>query len=151
MLYRINLRPTAYALRPRRGFTLVETLVGAVVLSLLAVAVYQSYAVVIATTIASRSKIAATLLANEAVEIMRNLPYTDVAIAPGGKVPADQMVTRDGTSFGVHTTIQSVDDPYDGMAPSDTSPADYKRVQVTISCASRRDFSPVSFTTIVAP
>ena len=71
----------------------METLVGVVVLAILAMAVYQSYSIVIRTTIASRSKIAATLLANEEMEIARNLPYADVGIVggnPSGKIPADQ-------------------------------------------------------------
>ena len=149
------LQPTTYNLQPyRRGFTLVETLVGAVVLSILAVAVYQSYAVVIAATIASRAKIAATLLANEQIEIIRNLSYPQVGTiggTPAGVVFPEQTLVRDGIAFGVQTIIAAVDDPYDGIAPVDNAPSDYKLVEVIISCTRCRDFSPTRFATLVAP
>ncbi|OHB24479.1 MAG: hypothetical protein A2542_01125 [Parcubacteria group bacterium RIFOXYD2_FULL_52_8] len=136
------------------GFTLIETLVAAAIFAVLALAVYQGYTTVLLVSSSSRATIAATLLANEEMEILRNLPYTEVGTVggtPAGVVPASATITRDGSLFQVTRIIQSVDDPFDGLAPGDTKPADYKRVGVSISCAACKNFSTLFFTTLIAP
>src|SRR3989338_7563998 len=105
----------------------------------------------------SQAKIAATTVANEGFEIIRNLPYADVGILGGlpvGKIPRTRTVLRDNYSFNVTTTIRSVDDPFDGTiegSPSDTSPADYKLTDQDITCTNCKIFNPLKFTTLVAP
>src|SRR3989344_7217457 len=106
---------------------------------------------------AAQAKIASTTLANEKLEIVRNLPYTDVGIVGGlpvGKIQRTQIITRDKYSFTVQTTIRSVDDIFDGTIEGnlvDTSPADYKLVDLDITCSNCKIFSPLKFTTLVAP
>lgn len=137
-----------------KGFTLIESLVGVAVFLMIAVSVYQAYAITTNAVRASRLKVVATALANEQFEIIRNLPHTDVGVvsgSPAGKIPANQTLTRDGVSFIVITTIRNIDDPFDGISPADTSPADYKLAELEISCSSCRNFSPLRFTTHVAP
>lgn len=139
------------------GFTLVETLVGASIFVILALSGYKAFGVLMDAVSASQAKIAGTTLANEKFEIMRNLPYTDVGILGGlpvGKIQRTENITRDNFSFVVETTIRSVDDTFDGTIggnPSDTSPADYKLVDLDISCPTCKIFSPLNFTTLVAP
>lgn len=105
----------------------------------------------------SRMRITATALANEQFEIVRNLPYADVGIVggiPSGKINRTQTLVRDNISFVVETTIRNIDDPFDGTIggnPNDTSPADYKLVELKITCPSCKNFSPLKFTTYVAP
>lgn len=141
----------------RNGFTLIETIVGSAVFLLVALSAYGAFGVLMDTAAASRVKVAATELANERFEIMRNLPYVDVGIVGGlpvGKITRTQNITRDGYSFAVVTTIRSVDDPFDGTIggnPNDTSPADYKLADLDITCPNCKNFSPLSFTTLVAP
>lgn len=140
-----------------RGFTLVESLVGASIFIVLALSGYRAFGVLMDAVSASQAKIAATALANEKFEIIRNLPYTDVGIIaglPSGKIQKIENITRDNFSFVIDTTIRSVDDTFDGTiggAPSDTSPADYKLVDLDITCPSCKIFSPLNFTTLVAP
>jgi len=144
-------------LKFQRGFTLVETLVAASILAILAVAIYLSFSTVIGATVASRAKVAATLLANEQLEVMRNLPYSEVGLVggvPAGVVTRETEVVRDGYTFAVVTAIRNIDDPYDGTiesSPADTAPADYKLAQVTITCAKCADFAPVELATTLAP
>ena len=131
----------------QKGFTLIEMLVGSAVFVVIALAAYQAFSVLMATTLYTRIKVSATELANERFEIIRNLPYSDVGIVGGlpvGKIVRVQNITRDNYSFTVQTTIRSVDDPFDGTiggSPNDTSPADYKLVDLDITCSSCKNFS----------
>ena len=117
-------------LKHNSGFTLVETLVGSVVFALVALSAYQAFSGLMGAVMASRAKIAATSLANEQFEIIRNLTYEDVGIInglPSGKIQREKIVTRDNYSFNLQTTIRNVDDPFDGTiggSPSDSSPSD---------------------------
>lgn len=138
------------------GFTLVEALVGAGVFMILALSVYQTYALILDTVSNSQTKIIATALANEQFEIARNLPYADVGTVSGiptGKIPASQNLIRDGKDFTVNTTIRSIDDTFDGTIASSTdlSPADYKMMALEIICNQCKNFSPLFFTTNIGP
>src|SRR3989344_5837551 len=141
----------------RQGFTLIESLVGVAAFMIIAVSVYQAYAAVMNASRVSRLKITATALANEQFEIARNLPYDEVGVVgsiPNGKIPRTQNLVRDNTEFMVETTIRNVDDPFDGIiggSPNDLSPADYKLVQLEISCFSFRNFTALNFATQVGP
>src|SRR3989344_8620406 len=131
----------------QKGFTLVEMLVGSAVFVVVALAAYQAFGVLMDFTLSARIKVAATELANERFEIIRNLPYNDVGIVAGlpvGKIVRVQNIIRDNYSFTVQTTIRSVDDPFDGKIesnPTDTSPADYKLVDLDITCPNCKNFS----------
>jgi len=141
----------------QRGFTFIETIVGSAVFLVVALSAYQAFSVLMEATLSARAKVAATELANERLEIVRNLPYADVGIVGGlpvGKISRNQTIVRDNYSFNVQTTIRSIDDPFDGTiggTPPDTSPADYKLVDLDITCSNCKSFSPLSFTTLIAP
>jgi len=142
---------------PQKGFSLIEALVGVAVFVIIAVSVYQAYVMVIDAVRVLRLKTTATALANEQFEIVRNLSYVDVGVLggiPSGKIPRTQTLTRDNVSFTVETTIRNIDDPFDGTiggTPNDLSPADYKLVDLEISCSSCKNFQPLHFTTQVGP
>ncbi len=141
----------------QKGFTLIESLVGAAIFVVLALFGYRAFGVLMNAVLSSQAKIAGTTLANEKFEIIRNLPYTDVGIVGGlpvGKIQRTQNITRDNFNFVIQTTIRSVDDSFDGTiggTPADSSPADYKLVDLDITCPTCRVFSPLNFTTLVAP
>lgn len=139
------------------GFSLIESLVGVAVFVIIALSLYQAYAMTINVVHASRLKVIATALAGEQFEILRNLPYDDVGVAgsiPNGKVPNIQNLVRDGAEFVVETTIRNIDDPLDGTiggSPNDLSPADYRLAELNISCPSCRNFTPLRLTTNISP
>jgi prepilin-type N-terminal cleavage/methylation domain-containing protein len=145
------------SLRSKKGFTLIESLVGIAVFMIMAVSVYQAYTANLNAVRVSRLKITATALANEQFEIIRNLPYQDVGVVgsiPNGKIPRTQNLIRDNTEFVVETTIRNIDDPFDGTiggSPNDLSPADYRLAELEISCPSCSNFTPLKFTTQVGP
>ncbi len=144
-------------LHKKNGFTLVETLVGSAVFIILALSGYKAFGVLMEAITISQAKITATALANEKFEIIRNLPYVDVGIIagiPAGKIQRNETVTRDNYIFNILTTIRNVDDTFDGViggSPNDTSPADYKLVDLDITCSNCKSLAPISFTTLVAP
>lgn len=140
-----------------RGFTLIEVLVGSLIFAVVALSAYRGFGILMSVSSAARAKVAATQLANEKFEIARNLPYVDVGILGGlpvGKLARTETVTKDSFSFNVQTTIRSVDDTFDGTIggnPNDTSPADYKLIDLDITCPGCQNFSPLKFTTLIAP
>lgn len=142
--------------KTKRGFSLIETLVAAAVFALISVSIYKGYIVMIQGMQVVRSKLIATNIANEQFEIIRNLPYVDVGIIgsiPDGKIQSQKIVTRNGSDFIVDTIIRNIDDPFDGTiggSPEDTSPADNKLVEVTVSCIVCK-IDPISFTSRIAP
>lgn len=145
------------SLTTKKGFTLIETLVGSAIFVILALSAYRAFGVLMDAVSISQAKLAATTLANEKFEIIRNLPYDDVGIVngiPAGKIVRNETITKDNYFFDVQTTIRNIDDPFDGTiggSPSDTSPADYKSVDLDLTCISCKVFSPLKFTTLVAP
>lgn len=138
----------------KKGFTLIEVVFAVFVFSIASLGVYESYRALLVSMAISSQKIAAAALLNERFEIARNLPYTSVGTIggnPSGLISPNQNVVRDGLSFVVDTVIQNVDDPFDGIAPTDTKPADYKMMEVTVSCTTCARFDPVTITGLIAP
>jgi type II secretory pathway pseudopilin PulG len=139
------------------GFSLLETLIGVTVFIVIAVGVYQTYSAVYVLIGTTKQKIAGIALANEQLEIIRNLPYADVGIVngvPAGKIPRTQTLTRSGITYSVATTIRNIDDAFDGTiggTPNDLSPADYKLVQLDVSCSACKKFEPFFIASYVAP
>lgn len=142
----------------KRGFTLVETIVGVAVFLVIATAAYQAYISLFSLIGQSQYKILALSLANEQFEILRNLPYSDVGVTggiPNGKVPHVQTLTRGNVPFTVTTTIRNVDLPFDGQIGSttkpDSSPADNKVAEVEVDCSTCKNFTSLTLTTAIAP
>lgn len=139
------------------GFTFVEILVGLALFLLIGISIYQGFLQILEVVRVSRVTMVATALANEQFEIIRNIPYNDVGLVAGlppGVIPHIQNLVREGSEFMVTTTIRNEDDSFDGTiggSPNDLSPADYKLVELGITCPSCRNFSPLQFTGRVAP
>ena len=142
----------------RGGFTLVELLIGVAIFSMVSLAIYQGYAKTIEGSAALRVKSAAIDLANEQFEIAHNLPYASVGLINGpvfGVLTPTSTIMRNNISFQVVTTVRDMEDPFDGLTGSttnnDLSPADYKQVEVEISCATCKNFQPLVYSTLIAP
>ena len=140
-----------------RGFTLIEALVGSAIFLIIALSGYRAFVTLMNAVGASQAKIAATSVANERFEVIRNLPYDDVGLVGGlpvGTFQREETITRNNYVFDLLYTIRSIDDPFDGTigeSPNDLSPSDYKLVDLDITCAQCKIFPPLKFTTIVAP
>lgn len=142
----------------KKGFTLIEILVSVAIFALVALGIYGVITYGYKIILAGRIKVLQTQLANEKIEIIRNLPYEKVGTiggVPAGVVTASDVVTRNKTRFQVATAIRSVDDSFDGIlggVPNDTAPADYKIVEVSVACVScPQQTSSAFFSTLVSP
>lgn len=140
-----------------RAFTLVEVLVGAAVFLIVALAAYNAYIGLFRLIDLSQYKVLAVSLANEQFEIARNMPYADVGIVggiPKGKLVHTQTAVRGGVTFTVTTTVRNLDLAFDGTiggTPNDSSPADNKLVDITVSCDGCRNMQPIMLTGQIAP
>lgn len=143
--------------RPTGGFSLIEAIVAVAILAFVGISAFQLFNKLADIVRGSQAKLTATALANEQLEIIRNLPFADVGIVGGipvGKIPRTQTLTRGAHTFSVVTTIRNVDDPFDGTiggSPNDLSPADYKLAEVAVTCTTCARRAAVTFTTTAAP
>jgi len=140
-------------LKNKKGFSLIEAIFAAAIFAIVSVSIYQGFMSVTSLISASRDKVAAINLINSEFELIRNLSYADVGLQggiPDGVLNATSTVVIDGRIFNIIRTIRNIDDPFDGTiggSPNDLSPADYKMVQINISCSSCKktiDFDVIS-------
>ncbi|HQJ83924.1 MAG TPA: prepilin-type N-terminal cleavage/methylation domain-containing protein [Candidatus Paceibacterota bacterium] len=147
---------STYDKKNNRGFTLVEAVVSVAVFLVVVLGLFNGLSAVSKIAKVSRLRTMALMVVNERLELARHLPYGDLGIVDGwptGKLAAFETLERGGISWGVTTTVRSIDDPYDGTIggnPNDTSPADYKLVEVLVSCGSC-GIEPISVATNIAP
>lgn len=140
-----------------QGFTIFETLIAIGIFSLISLSIYFSYSNILDTILASQFDLSALSVYENEIEAIRNMPYQDVGIqggAPAGKLLAQKTVTQGGVPFTVKTTVRNVDDPFDGTiggSPNDLAPADYRLVELEISCLDCGQYAPIKVTTTVAP
>lgn len=141
----------------KKGFGLVETLVGVSVFVIVTISIYSGYTKILQGIQILKIKNAAASLANEQIEIVRNLPYSDVGIVDGlppGKLLRSQIIKRNGIDFDVLVSVRDIDDPFDGLigeTPNDLSPADYKLVQYNIKCTNCPYQEDILFYSRVSP
>ncbi len=122
-------------IKKNKGFTLIEGLVALAVFTILVVTFYKIFAGTMEHMQNSKYRRGAVALANERMEQFRNLAYEDVATtanAPVGDIEDDEVVNVNGLIYRIITTVFFVDDPVDGVAPTDTRYEDYKRVSVVV-------------------
>lgn len=140
-----------------RGIVLIEVLVATAVFLLFALGVYGAISLIFKIVYTSRLRILETAILAEKLEVARNLPFDDVGILngiPSGVLPYTTTTVRNGITFNIITTVRNIDDPFDGTVtttPQDTSPADYKLIEMSIICANCIQSNPVVLNTRVSP
>ena len=156
--------PRSFRLAPKArarlltGFTLIEIVVAMSVFFIVGVSLYGLFQRLIAYNTQARARVIATALANRMVEVARNLPYSSVGLVsgiPNGVLQPTQTIVESGIPFIVQYTIRNIDDPFDGTlggTPNDLAPADYKFVEVSVTCSGcASPFTPVVVDTTVSP
>lgn len=123
------------------AFTLIETLAALFIFSVVAVTFYTVFSVGLRHIAESKNRLGAVAVANEKMEIIRNLKYADVGVEngiPAGGILQDEDIVENAKSYHVKTFVQYIDDAFDGTlaAGTDIIPNDYKRVKVTVSWGS---------------
>lgn len=143
----------------QKGFTLIEVVVGIALFAMFAMGIYSAVSYILQSTYVSRVQFQQIEIANEQLELARNLPYDQVGVVggiPSGVLPQSKTITKSGAAFLVKNYVRNIDDPFDGTfggSPNDTSPADYKKVQIEVTCltCSIAPKNPVIVSTNIAP
>jgi type II secretory pathway pseudopilin PulG len=120
----------------RSGFTLIEALVFLFIFTIVTTTFYSVFSVNTRYTIDVKDRQSSAQIANEKMEIIRNLKYDNIGTIggiPSGNIAASENVTVDGKIYAVKTLIKYQDDSFDGVYPADTIPNDYKIVKVAVS------------------
>ncbi len=141
----------------KSGFTLIEVLIGIVILAMIIISLYSLINFTLKTIWESKAKITATQLANQKIEIARNLNYADTGTIggiPAGPIPSTETVWRNNIEYTVDTQVIYVDDPFDGTQggdPDDTLNTDYKKIRVEVSWNYRLHHKPVLLISNIVP
>lgn len=124
----------------QRGQGYIEIIIGLAILLIL----FHAFASLIIATYEllgnSRTRITARHLTVSRMEELHNLPYDSLGVTggiPPGDIPQLETVNRNGMDYSLRTSVIFIDDSFDGLAPSDSSPADYKRARVDVSWTGR--------------
>ncbi|MEI6396514.1 MAG: prepilin-type N-terminal cleavage/methylation domain-containing protein [Candidatus Taylorbacteria bacterium] len=135
----------------RRGFSLIEVVVGSALFLVVAIAAYSAYTSLFQVARANQTKLLALALASEQLEIVRGMSYIDVGLVDGiphGILSARQEVVRGGVPFTVALYIRDEN----AQSPFSTGGTIVsKLVEVSVSCASCKNFTPIVLTGEVTP
>ena len=103
-----------------QGFTIIEVVVTTFIIGTVVTGLFGLFLLSLRSAHESERRVVAVALANERMEMIRNLPYLNVGTnggIPSGNIEQTETVTRNGLSYIVKTDIRYIDDPYDGEAP----------------------------------
>lgn len=109
------------------------------VFSVITVTFYSTWSLGTRYIILAKNRMVASALANEKMEVIRNLAFEDIAHttgSPAGNLLQDEDIIRSGGTYRVHTQIVNRDDDFDGTlggSPNDVDFIDYKDVKLTVS------------------
>lgn len=120
------------------GFTFIETLVGVSILMIVMIGIYGAFQLGFKVVAQSKARIVATALANQKIETAKNLPYSQIGTIngiPPGNIIENETITKNNIEYTIKTTVGYVDDQFDGTAPADTLPNDYKKIKVKVTWA----------------
>lgn len=138
------------------GQILLSLLLSLTIFAILAHAIFSLTTTSFQFVALSKARITARHLAEERIELIRNLAYDDVGTLggiPAGRLSQNENIVKNGLNYQVQTSIIYVDDPFDGRSPDDLLSTDYKSVRVDVSwegvAASRQN--PVVLVTNIAP
>lgn len=141
-------------MKKHSGLTLIELIItiGIFLIAVLGILGLFSYSFKIVG--ASKSRLTAIGLATKQMEIIRNMPYEQIGTTggwPHGDLPSSQTINKNGIAYILNTIVEFVDDPFDHTFPLDTTPADYKRIEIRISWDKFPCAAPVKLTTLLSP
>lgn len=138
-----------------KAFSLIEVLIVLFILSIVVVSFYRIFASATNLIAESKRRILATGIVTEKMEYIRGLQYSLIGTVSGnptGNIVSDEYVISGNQKFHVRTYIVYVDDPDDGTQGSgDSTPNDYKRVQVEVLWGEEFSSQKVSLISNIAP
>lgn len=144
-------------LESRKGFTLAEVVVSVAIFAILLLSIYQIIHSIIKGIRFSREEITIASLADQYLEVARNLPYSQIGTLSGNPhgnlpdLPNALNYNFNGNTYQIYYVVNYFDDPSDGtiLAGTDFAPNDYKQVKLYIKSLATNKTS--SFLTNLAP
>jgi len=143
--------------KSQSGFTIVELMASIAIFTILLSGVLAGFAAVSKTAKAAREKVTLSSLATNYLEIVRNMPYSQVGTIngnPAGALPDFNNAFAQvigPTTYKIYYEVTYIDDPADGtvLAGTDVYGADYKQVKMDILNTATGQVN--SFVTSVVP
>jgi len=120
----------------KRGFTMIEALTVLFIFSLITISFYSMISIGSRHIINAKNRLGALSLANEKMEIARNIKYDDLGTDTGavsGVLKENEDVAKSTRLYHVHTLVEYIRDTFDGDFPADVAWNDYKKVTVEVS------------------
>ncbi|MEK7627041.1 MAG: hypothetical protein AAB397_00455, partial [Patescibacteria group bacterium] len=102
------------------GFTLIESVIGIALMLIVFIGIFGVYQLGFRVVWQSGARITAVSLANQKLELVRNLSYNGVGTLggiPSGLIPQTEVISRNNIEYTVRTNISYIDDSFDGVAP----------------------------------
>ncbi len=138
------------------GFTLVELVIGLTVLSIVVLSFFGLFTSLVNSAVVAKQKAVANSLASNQIEYLKSLPYDNLAVSGGSiiapsYIPASRTQKIDGANYTIITSINYIDDAFDGclvlalcrnkpvpasITLPDNNPADYKIAHVDVKSRS---------------
>lgn len=139
-----------------RGFSLVEVLIVAAVVSLFFGGLFLTIQNSLRLISDSRGRLAALTIANDQIEYLRSLSYNSVGTIsglPSGNIPQISTTSLNGIVFTKRVLVEYVDDAADGVGTLDSNSitTDFKRVKVEVSWLYREESRSVFLVTNITP
>ncbi len=139
-----------------RGFSLVEVVIVAALVSLFFGGFYITIVNALNLVSDSRARMTALSIANDQIEYIRSLSYDAVGTVsgiPSGLIPQVSTTSLNQKTFTRRTLIEYIDDPADGVGASDNNSitTDYKRAKVEVSWLHKGATSTVVLVTNIIP
>ncbi len=122
----------------KQGFALIDVLIGTAILVIIIIGFFTEFQLLFRVLSQSQGKTVAVALANEQIEIIRNIPYENIGTefgSPSGEIPQTRTEIVDNNTYTITTDIIYIDDPFDGTSPEDQFSGDYKKARIEISWA----------------
>jgi len=114
---------------------LISVLIAIALFSILSHALFTLISASYQLVSLNKSRITAKFMAQEEIEMIKNLAYEDIGTVggvPNGIIVPEEIYNKNGLLFTVKRSVIYIDDPYDGTGEDDAFP-DYKRVRVEVS------------------
>ncbi len=125
-----------------RGVTLIDTLVASALMLIIFLGIFAAFQLSIDVVLNNKARAGAIALADERMEYIRSLTYSQVGTIggiPAGIIPQIEQISLNGISYTRRTFIEYGDDPGDGLGAADTNgiTADYKVLRSDVYWTSR--------------
>lgn len=138
----------------RRGFNLVEAVVGTAILLMFALSLYGLMTGALNLINDDQNRTVALGIARKKIELIKNLPYDSVGTVggiPAGTLLQSETEILNNVTYTINSNIKYVDDNFDDLAPSDTLNTDYKKVRVRVTWQQGNVDNPVVLVTNIVP